>query len=68
MLSVRVGGRVEGSPHGGSAHPRSPFLFVVNREQPIKFACGTKLRGTASIEKGVFEFNMILTNWRNSTR
>lgn len=68
MVSVRVGGQAEGSACGGSAHPRSLSLFVVNRKQLIKSACGTKLRGTASIEKRGFECNMILTNWRNSTR
>lgn len=68
VLSVRVGGWAEVSPHGGSAYSHSPFLFVLNREQLIKFACGTKLKGTSSIEKRGFEFNMIFTNWRNSTR
>ena len=68
MLSVRVGGREEGSPGSSSAHPCSPFLFLVNREQLIEFACGPKLRGPTSMEKRGFEFDMILTNLRNSTR
>lgn len=63
-----MGGRAEGGSRGSWAPPRSPFLFVVNREQLIKFACGAKLRETASTEKRGFEFNMTLTNWRNSTR